>query len=412
VKSAKPFVISKRLVWEAYRDVKAKGGAAGVDKESIELFEVRLKDNLYRLWNRMSSGSYFPPPVKAVPIPKKSGGTRVLGVPTVSDRIAQTVVKKVLEPILDPIFDEDSFGYRPGKSAHDAVAITRQRCWRYDWVVEFDIKGLFDHIDHGLLMKALRHHCKIRWVLLYVERWLKAPLQHRDGQVVSREMGTPQGGVVSPLLANLFLHYAFDCWVRRTMPRVPFCRYADDGLLHCTSIRQARYVMARIAQRFRDCGLEIHPKKSRIVYCKDVNRPEDYEDICFDFLGFTFRPRRCVSKSHGIHPNFLPAISRTSMKAIHREIRSWHIQLKNDKPLEDLSKMFNLKLRGWFSYYGRFYSSALNRIWRNVNGYLVRWVRRKYKRFASHKKRAWRYLRRLAEDNPRLFLHWELGCMP
>jgi RNA-directed DNA polymerase len=412
VKSAKPFDISKHQVWEAYLDVKAKGGAAGVDKESIEEFEVHLKDNLYRLWNRLSSGSYFPPPVKAVPIPKKSGGTRVLGVPTVTDRIAQGVVKKVLEPILDPIFDEDSFGYRPGKSAHDAIFVTRQRCWRYDWVVEFDIKGLFDHIDHGLLMKALRHHCRIRWVLLYVERWLKAPLQGSDGELVPRDSGTPQGGVVSPLLANLFLHYAFDAWVRRSMPRVPFCRYADDGLLHCKSRKQAEYVMALIRRRFKECGLEIHPRKSRIVYCKDANRSEEYEEICFDFLGFTFRPRRCVSEKHGVHPNFLPAISRASMKAINREIRSWHLQLKNDKSLVDLANMFNAKLRGWFNYFGRFYPSALRRIWRNVNGYLVRWVRRKYKRFASHKTRAREYLRRLAQKHPRLFVHWELGVLP
>lgn len=412
MKSAKSFDISKHLGWEAYRDVKAKGGAAGVDKESIEAFEVNLKDNLYRLWNRMSSGSYFPPPVRAVPIPKKTGGTRILGVPTVSDRIAQAVVKKVLEPILDPIFDEDSFGYRPGKSAHDAIAKTRQRCWRYDWVVEFDIKGLFDNIDHGLLMRALRHHCKSRWVLLYVERWLKVPLQQSDGTLIQRNMGTPQGGVVSPILANLFLHYAFDAWVRRTMPHIPFCRYADDGLLHCKSRRQAEWVMARITRRFKECGLEIHPEKSRIVYCKDANRSEEHEAISFDFLGFTFRPRRCVSENYGIHPNFLPAISRLSLKAINREIRSWHIQLKNDKTLDDLSNMFNSKIRGWFAYYGRFYPSEMRRIWRNINGYLVRWVRRKYKRFAYHKRRAWCYLRQLAQENPRLFIHWELGCMP
>lgn len=412
MKSAKPFDISKHLVQKAYKEVKVNGGAAGVDKESIAAFEVKLKDNLYRIWNRMSSGSYFPPAVKAVPIPKKSGGTRVLGVPTVSDRIAQTVVKKFLEPILDPVFDDNSFGYRPGRSAHDAVAITRQRCWQCDWVVEFDIKGLFDNIDHELLMKALRHHCRIRWVSLYVERWLKAPLQNSNGELVPRDVGTPQGGVVSPLLANLFLHYAFDAWVRRTMPSVPFCRYADDGLLHCRSRKQAKFVMAEIIRRFKECGLEINEEKSRIVYCKDANRPETHEDICFDFLGFTFRPRRCVSEKHGIHPNFLPAISRSSMKAINREVRSWHMQLKNDKSLVDLSNMFNLKLRGWYAYYGRFYPSALYRIWRNINGYLVCWVRRKYKRLAWHKRRAWRYLRRLAEKNPRLFIHWEFGYMP
>jgi len=322
------------------------------------------------------------------------------------------VAKKVLEPILEPVFDQNSFGYRPGKSAHDAIAVTRQRCWRDDWVVEYDIKGLFDHIDHGRLMKALRHHCTINWVLLYVERWLKAPLQQRDGDLIPRDMGTPQGGVVSPLLANLFLHYAFDRWVRRTMPGIPFCRYADDGLLHCKSRRQAEWVMAQITRRFKECGLEINSDKSRIVYCKDKNRQEEHEAVSFDFLGFTFRPRRCVSECHGVHPNFLPAISRASMKAINREIRSWHVQLKNDKSLKDLSNMFNAKLRGWFVYYGRFYPSGLRRIWRNVNGYLVRWVRRKYKRLSGHKRRAWHYLRMLAQANPKLFVHWELGCLP
>jgi RNA-directed DNA polymerase len=412
VKSAKSFDIPKWLVWQGYQDVKANGGAAGIDNESIALFEAHLKDNLYRLWNRMSSGSYFPPPVKAVPIPKKSGGTRILGVPTVSDRIVQTVVKKVLEPILDPIFDENSFGYRPGKSAHDAVRVTRQRCWQYNWVVEFDIKGLFDNIDHELLIKALRHHCKIRWVLLYVERWLKVPMQYCDGKVIPRVMGTPQGGVVSPLLANLFLHYAFDAWVRRTLPRIPFCRYADDGLLHCKSRRQAQYVMARIDQRFKECRLQIHPGKSRIVYCKDAKRTEAHEDISFDFLGFTFRPRRCVSKVHGIHPNFLPAISRQSMKSINREVRSWHMQLKNEMSLKDLSNMFNPKLRGWFAYYGRFYPSAMYQIWRNINEYLVRWLRRRFRHLAAHKTLAWLYLKRLAKQNQRLFIHWTLGCIP
>ena len=218
-------------------EVKSKGGAAGVDKESIEAFEGSLKNNLYRLWNRLSSGSYFPPPVKAVPIRKKSGGTRTLGVPTVSDRIAQTVVKRILEPILEAVFDEDSYGYRSGKSAHDAIAVTRKRCWRYDWVVEFDIRGLFDNIRHDLIMRALRRHCDCRWVLLYVERWLTAPLQQQDDSLVQRHQGTPLGGVVSPVLANLFLHYAFDAWVRRELPGVPFCRYADDGLLHCKSRR-------------------------------------------------------------------------------------------------------------------------------------------------------------------------------
>lgn len=412
MKVARPFEISKKLVWESYLEVKSKGGSAGIDGQTLDDFEQNLKGNLYKIWNRMSSGSYFPPPVKAVPIPKKAGGERTLGVPCVSDRIAQTVAKKVLEPILEPVFDEDSFGYRPGKSAHDAIAKTRQRCWEYDWIVEFDIKGLFDNIDHDMMMKALRHHCDNRWVLLYVERWLKAPLQNSNGNALSRNKGTPQGGVVSPILANLFLHYAFDAWVRREMPKVPFCRYADDGLLHCRSKKQAFHVMSLIARRFRDCKLEIHPEKSRIVHCKDKNRRENYPVVSFDFLGFTFRPRRCVGKSGNIHPNFLPAVSRAALKGINREIRSWHVQLKNDKSLEDLSRMFNPVLRGWFNYYGRFYPSAMRRVWRNFNSYLMQWVRRKYKRFSNHKRRAWKYLDRLALANPKLFVHWQLGMFP
>jgi RNA-directed DNA polymerase len=412
LKGAKPFEISKKLVWQAYLEVKSKGGAAGVDGESLELFERNLKNNLYRIWNRLCSGSYFPPPVKAVPIPKKSGGTRVLGVPTVSDRIAQTVVKQALEPILEPVFDEDSFGYRPGKSAHDAIAVTRKRCWRYDWVVEFDIRALFDNIDHELLMKALRHHCQCRWVLLYVERWLQAPLEQPDGSLQARDKGTPQGGVVSPILANLFLHYAFDAWVRRQLPGVPFCRYADDGLLHCKSQSQAEYVMSLISERFRECGLEIHPDKSSIVYCKDVNRPGEHSRISFDFLGYTFRPRRCVNKKGQVDPNFLPAISISSKKEINRCMRSWHVQLKNEKTLLDLSRMFNPKLRGWQTYYGRFHASALRQLWRNFNRYLVQWVRRKFKRFSGHRQRARRYLDQIARANPHLFIHWRLGVFP
>jgi RNA-directed DNA polymerase len=392
--------------------VKSNGGAAGVDKESIEAFEQNLKNNLYRIWNRLSSGSYFPPAVKAVPIRKKSGGTRILGVPTVSDRIAQTVVKLVLEPILEPVFDEDSYGYRPGRSALDAVEVTRKRCWYYDWVVEFDICGLFDNIRHDLLMKALRHHCDCRWVLLYIERWLKAPLRQQDGSLVARHKGTPQGAVVSPLLANLFLHYTFDAWIRRAIPGIPFCRYADDGLLHCRSRYQAQYVMRCISERFRQCGLEIHPDKSSIVYCKDVNRTEDYSRISFDFLGYTFRPRRCVNPQGQVHANFLPAISRDSMKEINRRIHGWHIQLRSDKTLLDLSRILNPILRGWYAYYGRFYPSALGQIWNNFNEYLARWVRRKYKRFFRRKRRARRYLSRLARAHPDLFIHWRLGVFP
>lgn len=412
MKTEKPFRISKQLIWKSYQSVKSNKGACGIDNESIEDFEKNLKDNLYRIWNRMSSGTYFPPAVKAVLIPKKSGGKRTLGIPTVSDRIAQTAAKMVLEPILDPIFEEDSYGYRPGKSAHDAISITRRRCWKYDYVVEFDVKNLFDSINHEMLMKALRKHCEIKWVLLYVERWLVADLQQDDGTILERNSGTPQGGVISPLLANLFLHYVFDAWVKREMPKVPFCRYSDDGLLHCRTKEEAESVLESITGRFAECGLEIHQEKSGIIYCKDQNRTEEYNCISFDFLGYTFRPRRCVDKKGIIHPNFLPAMSRASKKAVIREMRSWHIQLKNNKSLPDLSAMFNAVIRGWHNYYGKFYPSGMSFIWKHLNWYLTQWVRRKYKRFAQHKRRAREYLNRYARANSNLFVHWKLGIYP
>lgn len=408
----KPFEIPKRLVWEAFQRVKANGGSAGVDQQSIETFEKHVGDNLYKLWNRMTSGSYFPPPVKAVPIPKKSGGTRLLGVPTVADRVAQTVVKMVLEPVLEPIFDCDSYGYRPGRSALDAVDLVRRRSWKYDWVVEFDIKGLFDNIDHELLLRAVRKHCSTAWVLLYIERWLKAPMQTHEGMQVARHRGTPQGGVVSPLLANLFLHYALDAWMRRELRGVRFCRYADDGVIHCTSQAQALLALRKLGARLRECGLELHPEKTRIVYCRDVNRQDDYPTIQFTFLGYTFRPRKTVDKYGRIYVNFLPGVSREALIGMRQKVRSWHLQLMCDKELSDLSNMFNPVLRGWANYYGRFYPSALMTLWRQLNDYLVRWMQRKYKRLSGGVIRAARALGRLADTAPRSFVHWEMGARP
>jgi RNA-directed DNA polymerase len=408
----KPFTISKALVWAAFKQVKANGGGTGVDGEFFEKFEKSLGGNLYKLWNRMGSGSYFPPPVKAVPIPKKSGGTRMLGVPTVADRVAQTVVKMVLEPVLEPVFDDNSFGYRPGRSALDAVALVRRRCWKYDWVVEFDIKGLFDNIDHELLLRAVRKHCNTPWVLLYVERWLKAPMEMENGQRIARERGTPQGGVVSPVLANLFLHYAIDAWLRREMPSVQLCRYADDGVVHCKSEMQARLVLRRLGERLRECGLELHPEKTRIVYCADVNRRGSYPMIQFTFLGYTFRPRKAVDKYGRVYVNFSPGVSRDALKAMRQKVRSWHLQLKSDKELEDLSNMYGPVLRGWANYFGRFYPSALNPLWRQVNGYLVRWMQQKYKRLARRVTRAAKALGRLAATAPNSFVHWKSGFYP
>ncbi len=409
---SKSFSIPKTLVWEAYQRVKSNGGSAGVDQESIEKFETHLGDNLYTLWNRLSSGSYFPPPVKGVPIPKKSGGVRMLGVPTVADRVAQTVVKLVLEPMLEPLFHRNSYGYRPGRSALDAVAMVRRRSWEYDWVIEFDIKGLFDNIDHVLLMRAVQKHCQNPWVLLYVERWLKAPMETADGQQVGRVRGTPQGGVVSPLLANLFLHYAFDRWVTQHLRSVRFCRYADDGVVHCKSLAQAQLALRKITDRFRQCGLELHPEKTHIVYCRDINRSGSYPTTQFTFLGYTFRPRKAVDKYGRVYVNFAPAVSRAALRTMRQTIRGWHLQLKCDKTLEDLSTMFNPVLRGWMNYYSRFYGSAMSAVWRHVNAYLMRWLMRKYKTLARHKRRARDALAKLAAASPGVFVHWEIGCYP
>jgi RNA-directed DNA polymerase len=408
----KPYEISKLVVVEAFQRVKANKGAAGIDDQSLEAFEADLKNNLYKIWNRMSSGSYFPPPVRAVEIPKKTGGVRVLGVPTVADRVAQMVVKIYFEPKVEPHFHQDSYGYRPGKSAADALAVTRQRCWRYDWVLEFDIKGLFDNIDHELLMKAVRKHTDNPWVILYVERWLKAPFQMPDGTVKERTKGTPQGGVVSPILANLFLHYAFDVWMARKHPDKPFARYADDAVAHCRSFKEAEKLHQNLKNRFTECGLELHPTKTRIVYCRDDDRRGNHSDTSFDFLGYTFRPRRSKNKHGKLFINFTPAVSNKAKKAMRRTIHDWRVHLKPDKSLEDLSHMFNPVLRGWINYYGRFYKSELYSVLKHFNRALVRWVRRKYKKFERHQRRAKKWLDEIAKRDQKLFVHWQMGIYP
>lgn len=403
---AKPYEISKHVVFEAFQRVKAKRGAAGIDGVSLEIFEANLKNNLYKIWNRMSSGSYFPPPVKGVEIPKKAGGTRVLGVPTVADRVAQMVVKIYFEPQVEPWFHQDSYGYRPGKSATDALAVTRQRCWEYDWVLELDIKGLFDNIDHELLMRAVHKHTDNPWVILYITRWLQAPFQMPDGTIVERTKGTPQGGVISPVLANLFLHYAFDRWMDKNHPNKPFARYADDAVVHCRSKNDVQTLRKSLEKRFAECGLELHPDKTRIVYCKDSGRRGNYPEVKFDFLGYTFRPRRAKSKDGQFFTSFCPAVSSTAKKAMRQTIRAWRIHLMPYATLEDLSKMFNAVIRGWMQYYGRFYRSELFSVLKHMNRALVRWVRCKYKRY-RRQRLATHWLGRIAKREPNLFKHWQ-----
>jgi RNA-directed DNA polymerase len=407
----KPFRIDKRLVYEAYKAVKSNGGAAGVDGQTIEAFEANLGRNLYRIWNRMSSGSYFPPPVRAVPIPKKTGGQRILGVPTLSDRVAQMVVKRLIEPELDQIFRPDSYGYRPNKSALDAVGITRQRCWKYDWVLEFDIKGLFDNISHELLLKAVRKHVKCKWALLYIERWLKAPLE-QDGQRIERDRGTPQGGVVSPILSNLFLHYAFDLWMDRTYSDLPWCRYADDGLVHCRTEQEAEAVKAALQARLAECQLEMHPTKTKIVYCKDGKRKGRYPNVTFDFLGYQFRPRVVrSSRNRELFCSFTPAVSPSSLKAVRSTVRDLNIRRLTVRSLDDIAHVLNPLLRGWIQYYGRYNPWALEAMLRHVNLTLVGWAMRKFKRFQGRKVGAARFLEQCVQTRPSLFEHWRRGMI-
>lgn len=405
---AKSYTIPKKEIWEAYKKVRANQGAAGVDGQTIADFEADLTNNLYKLWNRMTSGSYFPPPVRRVEIPKSDGKTRPLGIPTVADRIAQMVVKRHLEPLVEPKFHPDSYGYRPGKSALDAIGVARQRCWRYNWVLDLDIKAFFESIEPELLMRAVRKHTDCPWVLLYIDRWLKAPVQMPDGSLVGRERGTPQGGVISPLLANLFLHYAFDMWMGRNFPDIPFERYADDVICHCGSEDQAVALRAALDARFTDCGLTLHPDKTKIVYCQNESRRASYPAFRFDFLGYTFRPRLVSKKRGGMGVSFSPAASPTALKAIRRTIRRWALHLRSHKALDDLARMFNMYIRGWINYYGRYCPSALYPTLQHIEFYLARWASGKYKSLRRHKRRSRHWLLRIAKRQPRLFAHWPL----
>ncbi len=408
----KPFEISKRVVYAAWLRVKENQGAAGVDGQSVEDFEQDLSGNLYKIWNRMSSGSYFPPPVRAVEIPKSGGGIRVLGVPTVADRVAQTVASMYLERRVEPIFHPDSYGYRPKRSALDAVAACRERCWRYDWAVDLDVRKFFDTIDHDRLLRAVEKHATEPWVVLYVRRWLVAPLQRPDGSLEARDRGSPQGSAISPVLANLFLHYVFDAWITRTFPDVRFERYADDAVVHCVNERRAQQVRAAIAARMAECGLQLHEDKTTIVYCKDANRTGSFEHEKFDFLGYTFRPRLARNGDGEYFASFSPAISDAAAKRVRKQMRSWWLPRRSDRSLTYLAEMINEVVRGWIGYYGKFRRSALHPLFRHLNEKLVRWVQGKYKRFRYSPNRARQFLKEIAQRDPGLFVHWRFGAWP
>ncbi len=404
--SGRSFDISRQEVWEAYLKVRANKGAPGADGCSIEMFEADLKNNLYKIWNRMSSGCYFPPPVMAVEIPKPhGGGTRMLGVPTVADRIAQTVVAARLEKSVEPKFHDDSYGYRPRRSALDAVGRCRERCWEFDWVIDLDIQKFFDSVPWDLIVKAVEANTDQPWVVLYVKRWLAAPIQMPDGSLAERDRGTPQGSAVSPVLANLFLNYAFDIWMARKFPAVPFERYVDDAVVHCRSERQARMVATAIGERMEQVGLRLHPDKTRIVYCKDGRRPGSHEHTSFDFLGFTFRARGVRSKNGNVFTGFGPAVSKTARKRMSQQVRSWRLHHYTTFSEQDLARWINPIVSGWMNYYGRYYRTELYPLLRRINAYLMRWLRKKYKRLRTFKKAhaAWK---RTTSQYPRFFAHW------
>ena len=406
----KPFAIPRELVWQAWKQVKANGGAAGADGVTIEMFEKDLKDNLYKVWNRMSSGTYFPPAVRAVEIPKASGGTRMLGVPSVGDRVAQTVAAMALEPRTEAIFHDDSYGYRPRKGALDAVTVCRQRCWEKSWVIDLGIRKFFDSVPWDLMVEAVQANVthEQRWIVLYVRRWLAAPIVMPDGTVQARDRGTPQGSAISPVLANLFMHYAFDMWLEREFPVVTFERYADDAVVHCATERQARRVLAALEERMAEVGLQLHPDKTRIVYCKDRNRRrKDCAETSFTFLGYTFRARQAPARQGGgaMFSAFLPAVSKDALKRMSEEVRAWRIHQRSGTELEDIAAWVNPVVRGWVAYYGRFYRTALNSLLQRINTYLVRWAKRKYKRLRKFKK-VRRWWEGLTARQPRLFAHW------
>jgi len=403
--------VSKEQIWLAYKKVRSNGGSAGIDHISMEEYDAERSKHLYKLWNRMASGSYFPPPVKEVEIPKKDGKMRKLGIPTISDRVAQMVVKDYLEPRFENIFSPHSYGYRPGKNAHQALSAVRENVRMLDWTIDLDIKGFFDNIDHGKLMLAVKRHVPEKWCLMYIERWLQMPVQTKTGKLVEKQgKGTPQGGVISPLLANLFLHYAMDKWLEQTHSAVRYVRYADDAILHCKSKVQADYVLRNLNKRMKQCGLELHPEKTKLVYCRDHRRQGDYPTVKFDFLGYSFQPRTSKSKKNGeLYLGYDCAISIGSKKRIADKMRELDIEHLTHKSIVGVAKFLEPYIRGWINYYGKFRIWEMNPIFQLLRRRLVTWARKRYKRYKTSINRAYDWLKRIKEQFPWLFYHWRLG---
>lgn len=407
----KSIPVSKEQVWLAYKKVKANQGSAGVDQISMEEFDAQRSKHLYKLWNRLASGSYFPPPVKEVEIPKKDGKVRKLGIPTIADRVAQMVVKEYLEARLEKIFSPNSYGYRPEKSAHQALEKVRQNCRKTDWVIDLDIKGFFDNIDHERLMLAVQKHVPEKWCLLYIQRWLTMPVQTKSGELIQKQgKGTPQGGVISPLLANLFLHYAMDKWLEQNHPKVEYVRYADDAILHCRTKTEAEQTLAALDERMKACGLELHPEKTKQVYCRDYRRQDTYETVKFDFLGYSFQPRSTKSKQTGkLFLGFDCAISISSKKRIADKLEDLKIDRLNFKSIVGVALYLEPFIRGWINYYGKYRITELKPVFLLLRQRLVWWARKRYKRYKTNMVKAYRWLDRVQKQFPNLFYQWRYG---
>ena len=407
----KSIPISKQQIWLAYKKVKANQGSAGVDQINMEEFDAQRSKHLYKLWNRLASGSYFPPPVKEVEIPKKDGKVRKLGIPTIADRVAQMVVKEYLEARFEKIFSPNSYGYRPEKSAHQALEKVRQNCRKTDWVIDLDIKGFFDNIDHERLMLAVQKHVPEKWCLLYIQRWLTMPVQTKSGELIQKQgKGTPQGGVISPLLANLFLHYAMDKWLEQNHPKVEYVRYADDAILHCRTKTEAEQTLAALDERMKACGLELHPEKTKQVYCRDYRRQDTYETVKFDFLGYSFQPRSTKSKQTGkLFLGFDCAISISSKKRIADKLEELEINRLNFRSIVGVALYLEPFIRGWINYYGKYRITELKPVFLLLRQRLVWWARKRYKRYKTNMVKAYRWLDRVQKQFPNLFYQWRYG---
>ena len=407
----KSIPVSKEQVWLAYKKVKSNQGGAGVDQISMEEFDANRSKHLYKLWNRLASGSYFPPPVKEVEIPKKDGKVRKLGIPTIADRVAQMVVKEYLEARFEKIFSPNSYGYRPDRNAHQALEKVRQNCRKTDWVIDLDIKGFFDNIDHERLMLAVQKHVPEKWCLLYIQRWLTMPVQTKSGELIQKQgKGTPQGGVISPLLANLFLHYAMDKWLEQNHPNVEYVRYADDAILHCRTKTEAEQTLAALDERMKACGLELHPEKTKQVYCRDYRRQDTYETVKFDFLGYSFQPRSTKSKQTGkLFLGFDCAISISSKKRIADKLEDLKIDRLNFKSIVGVALYLEPFIRGWINYYGKYRITELKPVFLLLRQRLVWWARKRYKRYKTNMVKAYRWLDRVQKQFPNLFYQWRYG---